>query len=119
MVARLDPILKYFFFRRPFDPSKFKCERRDADFYEAVLIAADEAITVGFSLGLNNYVFGFGDGANVVTERGARRVPALPNIADGKVEGTYPCSGRRRFVFAELLDDARNIRNRGHLFLRR
>src|ERR1019366_7504599 len=70
VVTSANPILKYFFFLRSFDPSEFESESRDADFHEAVLIAADEAVSVGFFIGLDNYFFSFGDGANVITERG-------------------------------------------------
>lgn len=70
VVARFDPILEYFFFVGTFDPAEFKRQSRDADFHEALLIAADEAVPVGFFIGLNDYVFTFRDGANVVTERG-------------------------------------------------
>ena len=70
VVARANPILKSCFFGSSFDPSEFECQSWDADFYETVLIAADEAVPVGFFIGLNDHALRFGYGANVVTERG-------------------------------------------------
>src|SRR5580658_2818977 len=70
MVALGIPRFKCLFFWCARHPAEFKCQRRYTLLDEAVLIAADEAIVIGFFVGLYLYPRSCCNSADIVAERG-------------------------------------------------
>src|SRR5271156_437214 len=69
MVALGIPRFKRLFFRCPRHPSEFECQRRYTLLDEAVLVAADEAVVLGFLVSLYLHSRSSRNSADVVAKR--------------------------------------------------